>query len=171
MKKLMNLYKAGDLVAFGKIYEKYAPMFYGYLKKRLPPSEVEDAYQNIWRHLHEKRNHFSDQPFAPWFFHMIKNLLVDQYRSMGRNTRRNTRLLKTMSESSMEKKSINITKLTSLLAELPSDSKELVQKYFIEGFSYEEIEKETGASQISLRKRLSRAIAQLRRKSEEQNEE
>lgn len=160
--KLMILYKTGDQDAFVKIYEKYAPMVYGFLRKKLPSSEVEDAYQNVWRHLHEKREHYTNQPFAPWFFFMIRNLIIDQYRSMGRRSD----YLKQMARDQENQNSNDHSDIESLLAQLPQESRELVQKYYLDGFSYEELEKETGVSQTGLRKRLSRAIAQLRKRPE-----
>lgn len=159
--QLMNRYRDGDHQAFTVLYEKYSPLVYGYVRKRLPSSEVDDFYQTVWRHLHEKRNYFQDQPFAPWFFHIIRNLLVDYYRSLGRNSN----FLKRIA-AELKEKPIDLSDIRDLFEDLPEDSKVLLQKYFIEGFSYEDIEKETGVSQISLRKRISRAISQMRKKSE-----
>lgn len=161
--QLMKLYKEGDIGAFERLYEKFAPMVFGYLKKRLPQSEVEDAYQNVWRHLHEKREHYVDQPFGPWFFHVIKNLLIDHYRSRGRYSD----FLKVLEGTETLSKHNEKVNLEPLLAHLSVDSRDLVQKYYLDGITYEELETETGMSQITLRKRLSRAISQLRKRSEE----
>ncbi|MBY0518145.1 MAG: RNA polymerase sigma factor [Bacteriovoracaceae bacterium] len=156
---LMTLYKDGDHHAFSRIYEKYAPMVYGYLSKRLSKNEVEDAYQNVWRQLHEKRDLYASQPFAPWFFVLIKNLLIDQYRQEGRKTAY-LKMLETRDSEINESVPVD---LQALLATLPRDSKEMIQKYYLEGYSYEDLEKESGLSQVGLRKRLSRAVSQLRK--------
>lgn len=160
--KMMTLYKEGDQQAFTKLYEKYAPMVYGYLSKRLPNSEVDDAYQNVWRHLHEKRNCFSEQPFAPWFFHIIKNLLIDQYRSSARRSK----LGEAYAEELRNLGETDIPDIEAIIADLPNDSKELVRRFYVDGQNYSEIEKALGVSQMSLRKRLSRVISQLRKNSE-----
>ncbi len=157
--KLMALYKDGDHHAFSKIYEKFAPVVYGYLKKRLPKNEVEDAYQNVWRHLHEKRNLYTVQPFAPWFFLLIKNLIIYQYRLDARKTAY-LKILETQSNETNESDPVDIQ---TLLASLPKASKDMIQKYYLEGYSYKDMEKESGLSQVGLRKRLSRAISQLRK--------
>lgn len=161
---MMVLYQADDQDAFVKLYEKYSPVVYGYLKKKLPPSEIEDAYQNVWKHLHEKRSLYGQQPFGAWFFAIIKNLIVDQYRSQARKNRLVEKFSETLKDSSVfEKEDLN-----SILSSLPASSKELVKKYFIEGYSYSDLEKETGMSQIGLRKRLSRVISSLKKKSEDE---
>lgn len=162
--KLMVRYQADDQEAFLRLYEKYSAVVYGYLKKKLPPSEIEDAYQNVWRHLHEKRELYNHQPFGPWFFTLIKNLIVDQYRSDGRKTR----LLETLTEDILFHSREEKVDLNSILSSLPKSSQDLVKRYFIDGYSYSDLEKETGMSQMSLRKRLSRVISILKKKSEDE---
>lgn len=152
-------YQGGNEEAFVFLYEKYSPMVFSYIRRRLRESEVEDLYQKVWRQLHEKRDLYKNQPFAPWFFVLIKNLLVDEYRSMAR---RNSKEFQDelISRIYSEKES----DIDEILALLPADSQELVRKYYLEGVSYEELEIETGLSQTSLRQRLSRALRGLRNK-------
>lgn len=158
--KLMHAYQEGSEEAFNLLYQKYSPVVYGYIIKRLRFEEADDFYQKVWRHLHEKRSLYAGQPFAPWFFVLIKNLLVDEYRSLGRQ---NTRELK---DEILEKIHYNrkpdAPDVDELLTRLPPESAELVRKYYLEGASYEDLEKDTGLSQTGLRQRLSRAIRSLR---------
>ena len=157
---LMREYQAGSEVAFVALYEKYSPMVYGFIRKRLRESEVEDFYQKVWRQLHEKRNLFRDQPFAPWFFVMMRHLLIDEYRSLGRLNK------KEFQDELIEKiymQDVKDDSLDELLGTLPKETQELVRKYYLEGIEYEELEKETGLSQTNLRQRLSRALRGLRK--------
>lgn len=157
---VMNAYKNGEEEAFNALYGRYSTMVYAYARKRLNPSEVDDFYQSVWRHLHEKRENYFNQPFAPWFFVLIRNLLVDEYRSKGRRRK----LLEI--EQDTHSNENNVLEINELLANLPEDTANLVRKYYLEGFEYEDLEKETGMSQNSLRKRLSRALQGLRDKFE-----
>lgn len=159
--QLMQEYVKGSEVAFGQLYEKYSPMVYGFIRKRLRTSEAEDFYQKVWRQLHEKRNLYQDQPFAPWFFVMMKHLLIDEYRSLGRLNKQE------FQDELIEKiyhQDLADDGLDELLETLPKETQDLVRKYYLEGFSYEELEKETGLSQSNLRQRLSRALRGLRNK-------
>lgn len=158
--RLMKAYKLGDEDAFNSLYGNYSSIVYAYARKRLNPSEVDDFYQSVWRHLHEKRENYTDQPFAPWFFVLIRNLLVDEYRSKGRRKK----LLDT--DHTLESPEINKLEIDDLLGKLPVETGMLVRKYYLEGFDYEDLEKETGMSQSSLRKRLSRALQGIRDKFE-----
>jgi RNA polymerase sigma factor (sigma-70 family) len=160
---LMREYQRGNEAAFLELYEKYSPMVYGFIKKRLKDSEVDDFYQKVWRHLHEKRGLFRDQPFAPWLFVMMRHLLVDEYRSRAREKVEclDELLDKLYSHDPQE------TSIDDILNMLPLESRGLVRKYYLEGHSYEDLEKETGLSQTNLRQRLSRAIKGLRKYREE----
>jgi RNA polymerase sigma-70 factor (ECF subfamily) len=161
--ELMLDYKRGNEESFRVLYEKYSPLVYGFIKRRLRESEVDDLYQKVWRQLHEKRELFWDQPFAPWFFVMIKNLLVDEYRSLARRSAPPPdELVEELCLRLSEKMDIE-----DLLQRLPEESRNLVRKYYLEGVSYEELEQESGLSQTNLRQRLSRALRGLRSYREE----
>lgn len=158
--ELMNKYRGGDEEAFNALYSKYSPMVYGYIKRRLRVAECEDFYQKVWRHLHEKRHLYQGQPFAPWFFVLMRHLLIDEYRSLGKKNENEyqSELIEKIYASSER---LNISEELDLLS---PDIRELVEKYYLEGSSYEELEKETGLSQTNLRQRLSRGIRSLRKK-------
>ncbi|MCM2348771.1 MAG: RNA polymerase sigma factor [Bacteriovoracaceae bacterium] len=155
----MKEYQKGSEEAFGVLYEKYSPMVFGFIRKRMRESEVEDLYQKVWRQLHEKRELYKDQPFAPWFFVMIKHLLIDEYRSLGR--RNNKELQDELIDKIYHQSGSDIEDMLELL---PEESRDLVRKYYLEGVSYEELENQTGLSQTNLRQRLSRALRGLRNK-------
>ena len=157
---LMKAYKRGEEEAFNSLYGRYSSMVYAYARKRLNPTEVDDFYQSVWRHLHEKRENYGDQPFAPWFFVLIRNLLVDEYRSKGRRKK----LLD--ADPTFDTLESDRLQINDLLEKLPQETAILVRKYYLEGFDYEDLEKDTGMSQSSLRKRLSRALQGLRGKFE-----
>lgn len=161
--QLMRDYRSGSEEAFGLLYEKYSPMVYSFIKRRMRESEAEDLYQKVWHKLHEKRGLYKDQPFAPWFFVMIRHLLIDEYRSLGRLNKESKDELLEMIYGETQ----NSPDIEGLLSTLPEDSREMVRKYYLEGITYEELEKETGLSQTNLRQRLSRALRGLRKFREE----
>jgi RNA polymerase sigma-70 factor (ECF subfamily) len=160
--QLMREYQSGNERAFEVLYEKYSPMVFGFIRRRLRESEAEDLYQKVWRQLHEKRDLYKDQPFAPWFFVMIRHLLIDEYRALGRRKVENPDELIEKLYSLEEGPDLN-----EILEKLPEDSRELVKKYYLEGVGYDELEKDTGLSQTNLRQRLSRALRGLRKMYEE----
>jgi RNA polymerase sigma-70 factor, ECF subfamily len=157
---LMMKYRQGEESAFVQLYEKYNPLVYAYIKRRLRASEAEDFFQKVWRQLHEKRHLYERQPFAPWFFVMIKHLLIDEYRSLARRGEREkqSELLEKLYADPVTDQ----LDISDILELLPQSSRELVVKYYLEGLSYEELEQSTGLSQTGLRQRLSRAMRGLK---------
>lgn len=161
--ELMERYKRGDEEAFNALYEKYSGRVYGFIHRRLRSSEAEDLYQKVWRHLHEKRDLYQAQPFGPWFFVLIKHLLIDEYRRLGKRSEKEF-------QSELIEKLYAATDrpdVSEVLEHLSPEVRDLVEKYYLDGRSYEELEKETGLSQTGLRQRLSRALRGLRKKIEE----
>ncbi len=154
--KLMRLYQAGDESAFNRLYEKYSPKVYGYLCRKIRDDEVDDLYQKVWRTLHEKRGLFSDQPFAAWFFVMIRNLLIDEYRRLGRKRAfQNPLIPDEVSEPSDHD-------LETILNFAGSEGRELIEKYYLEEKSYAYLSQELGKSPESLRQKVSRALGKIR---------
>ncbi len=162
----MREYAQGSEDAFGVLYEKYAPMVYAFLRRRIRASDVDDQFQKVWRQLHEKRGLYKDRPFAPWFFVLMKNLLIDEYRAMARRdvSHYQTEII---TEFYTNPPDLAPEATEALLAKLPPETQALVRHYFLEGVGYAELEAQTGLSQTNLRQRLSRAVRSLRGHHEE----
>lgn len=158
--ELMKQYQAGSEEAFLKIYERYAQLIYSYISRRLHKNDTEDFYQEVWRKLHQKRELYSLQPFLPWFFVLIKNLLIDEYRASG--SRKHT--LERFREESREQDIKDSSDLDELLKALPKDTAYLVREHFLEEKSYELLAQELGISEGTIRQRLSRSMKTLRTK-------
>jgi RNA polymerase sigma-70 factor, ECF subfamily len=154
----MEAYKQGSEAAFSHLYEKYSPLVYGYARKRLRSGDIDDFYQKVWGHLHEKRELYAGQPFAPWFFVLIRNLLYDEYRSRARQKNLEGQITPATATEEND--------LEEILEQVSPDAADLIRKYYVEGYDYADLEKVTGLSQTGLRKRLSRAIHVLRDKFE-----
>lgn len=158
--ELMRAYQQGSEEAFNLLYKKYSSVVYGHILRKLRHEEADDFFQKVWRHLHEKRHLYQGQPFAPWFFVLIRHLIIDEYRSLGRIKERevNDGLVEKIYSSDQS----DAPDVQELLDRLPQESAELVRRYYLEDDSYEVLEKELGLSQSTLRQRLSRAIRRLR---------
>lgn len=160
----MLFYKSNDLEAFNRLYQKYSPIIYGYLRKKLPSHEVEDLFQIVWIHLHQKKHLYDNQPFAPWFFFIIKNLITDHYRAQGSRSKTIERFHEEVLSTKENDQDL------SLLDSLTPENRELIEKYYVEGQSYTDLEKEYQVSQTALRKRLSRVMGFLKQKAKDSHE-
>lgn len=156
--ELMNAYKRDSEEAFNLLYQRYSDRIYAYLARRIKSNHLDDMFQLVWHHLHEKRHLYSGQSFAPWFYVLARNLLIDEYRSLGRK-----RKFEEAYKPELElKNNETILDLDKLLSGLSEDTAALIQKYYFQGDSYEELSIQYNVSEVSLRKKFSRAFQLLR---------
>jgi RNA polymerase sigma-70 factor (ECF subfamily) len=83
---LMAAYQAGNEVAFGELFDRYAGRVFGFLVRRLGDrSLAEDLYQETFLRLHRaKHTYDSRRPFRAWLFGIVHNLMTDALRTRGR---------------------------------------------------------------------------------------
>jgi RNA polymerase sigma-70 factor, ECF subfamily len=82
----MLLIQRGSPEAFEKITKKYSARAYRYaLKKMGNPAHAEDAVQEIFTRVWEKRHMFEpDAKFDIWFFTITKTVISNMYRTLQR---------------------------------------------------------------------------------------
>ena len=153
---LFRKYQQGDEDSFVKLYQSSAPYIWGFIRKRVPSQKQEDCFQQFWLHLHNKKHLYQNQPVLAWMYVILRNLIIDEFRSA-----KNFVELGDIGDQSTEDVD---SQLQDVMSELPPQEKELIERIYLQGFSYQDLEKEWGLSQTSLRKRLSRSINQLSKK-------
>jgi RNA polymerase sigma-70 factor, ECF subfamily len=72
-----------DEAALGELYDRYAPLIYGYLYRRVQNSQVAedltgDVFVRVLRAI--RQNRFSNVSFEGWLYRIAHNILVDHYR-------------------------------------------------------------------------------------------
>ncbi len=154
---IFKQYQEGSEDAFVKLYHLTLPNIWGFIRKRVHKQKQDDCFQQFWLHLHTKKHLYQGQPVLAWMFVILRNLIIDEYRSQ-KNVK------ETSYEPYMDRGVEESTIIQDIISELPPQEKELVERVYLQGFNYEDLEKEWGLSQTSLRKRLSRSITQLSKK-------
>lgn len=86
--RLVRQAKSGNEDAFGGLYDLYAASIFRFLLGNLAnPQEAEDltteVFIRVWRALPEYED--AGYPFSAYLFRVARNLLIDTYRSHGRN--------------------------------------------------------------------------------------
>jgi RNA polymerase sigma-70 factor (ECF subfamily) len=164
-----------DPEALARFYEIYFDRVYGYLRRMLGEDHLaEDVTQDVFMHI-QRSIHTYDPARAPgpWLFTIATNKLRDHWRS---RRHRDLQLVTTIDdeERRIEPKAREDGPLPALqTAELsrelsraidslsPAMRETLVLRYF-EGLSFEEIGERIGRNEAAVRKRYSRALADLR---------
>ncbi|MBY0518142.1 MAG: sigma-70 family RNA polymerase sigma factor [Bacteriovoracaceae bacterium] len=153
---LMKALQQGDPSALVALYERHANKVWSYLKKRVPSDRVDDLFQDCFVKIVEKKNMWGNQPFVLWLYVLLRNIVIDFYRDEKVEKRMLERI-------SFNLETISGDRFDEIVSKLSPDSSKLIKEYFNEGLSYKELSDRYKMSEVSLRKRLSRAINILKK--------
>lgn len=158
--ELMENYKQGSVRAFEQLYERYHQKVMGFVAKKVSESEKEEVFQQVFVRLHQKKHLFdSTYPFAPWFFTLIRNVIVDHYRKEKVDY---VELVEDLPTESEQEEDITKEEAHQVLSQLKEDEALLLYKKFVDGLSYKELEKELAVKSSALRKRVSRLLKSIK---------
>jgi RNA polymerase sigma-70 factor (ECF subfamily) len=164
LKALMLAALAGDKPAYRGLLEALGQMLRGYFRRRLPGAEanVEDLVQETLIAFHTKRETYDTRlPFTPWAHGIARYKLLDHMRQ---NRLRTTVPLEDASEMlgyDDSEGAIARRDLEQLLAALPKSAQDIIRKVKLEGYSTEEVARQSGKSEIAVRVGLHRALKSL----------
>ncbi|MCB0405757.1 MAG: sigma-70 family RNA polymerase sigma factor [Bdellovibrionales bacterium] len=156
---LMVAYQAGDATAFEVLYRRYANHVYNYLRKRIPePQAAEEVYQSVFLKLHRSRTRYDPKfRFAPWLFTICRHLVIDAARTKQIYRQPSVPLeeIPLAAPASPERAELP-------LADLTPDQREVLELRYDQELEFKEIAAHLNLSEAAVRKRVSRAIKNLR---------
>ena len=157
---------SGDAAALAQVFDLAAPELYE-LARRLSPDRgaAEDLLQDTFVAAIEKRASWDEsEPLMPWLIGILAIASQRRRRERAR-TPDPQRVTQTQVERPDEalEASERHGQLLAALAALKPDERSLVEQRLLEGCSPREMARELGLSSSTLRMRLSRALARLRR--------
>jgi RNA polymerase sigma-70 factor (ECF subfamily) len=169
--ELMVAYVAGDERAFRLLFDRYAPLLFRLVRRRLrSDDEARDIVQTTLLHMHRARNDFRhDSRLRPWVFTIALNLVREHYRRRGR---RKERSLEVDGYSPAEPVVLPGTpledreraeRLHAALALLPDNQRTVIELHWFGESPYEEIARIVGASVGAVRVRAHRGYERLRK--------
>jgi len=169
---LIRQAKAGSAAAFGTLYETMARDLYRFALYSLgSESAAQDAVQeavlSAFRNIATLRN---DDAFRPWMFRILRNACRKSLRqSYG------TRGMESLEERLVEVAAKDpplgrALEVRQAIAALPEGTREIVFMHVLEGYDSREIGRMLGCPPGTVRARLSRAMATLRKELDEHEE-
>lgn len=163
--ELMVRYGHGSQAAFEELFRRYESRAYGYFLRRVGCEALaRDLYQELFLRIHRfRRTYDPKRPFAPWFFHVARCVLVDEWR---RRSRRAEVLfeesLHVSPESDAEERAAALEIVERQLGRLsPEDARILVYAKGW-GFEYAEIAEALKKSTDAVKQTASRSLRRLR---------
>jgi RNA polymerase sigma-70 factor (ECF subfamily) len=162
---LVRAAQHGDRAAFGRLYERYAPMVHGVLLAKVPVSAVDDLVQDVFiralRRLSSLRKHAS---FGAWLAAIARNLANDYHRRSAPEQQ----LPDDKSQNDIAAPQIGTeprrqaAAILNAIRSLPDAYRETLILRFVEGMTGPEIAARTGLTHGSVRVNLHRGMQQLR---------
>lgn len=157
----MELYLSGEIKGFNDLYSRYSKRVESYLGKRVfNKDQVQDISQQVFMKFHNSRGSFkSGEKFAPWFFTICHSVMIDYFRKQKIQYQELDFEIK-----DQETKEFQIEELKN---DLNESEYELIYEKFIEGRSYKELREILNTPEATLRKRVSRILAKLKKSAYE----
>jgi RNA polymerase sigma-70 factor (ECF subfamily) len=158
---LVKAARAGDRLAFGELYARYARMVHGLILARVPRAEVEDLVQDVFLfalgRLHTLRD---EAAFGGWLAMIARNRATDYHRRSPETAELTEDIAgpKAPEEEAMA--------VLAVIRALPEAYRETLILRLVEGMTGPEIAERTGLTPASVRVNLHRGLKLLREKLE-----
>ena len=158
--KLMELYLGSDKGAFDTLYNRHSGLVYGYLLKNTKNEEVaRDMTQQAFLKLHlNKEKYNTSQPFLPWFFVIVKNTMIDEFRKKKEFIEYEDTIMTKSEEARLD------IDLDSAVQSLNPKYQKVLEMRYIDDLDFDEIAKSLSTTSQNVRKIVSRAVTELKNK-------
>lgn len=161
MTALVNGARDGDRSAFGRLYERFAPMVHGLLLARVAPQDADDLTQEVFlsalQRLHALRN---AEAFGAWIAAIARNAAID----LSRRSPATIELPEAL--DAPHRPSVEAAEVLTIIRRLPEAYRETLVLRLVEGMTGPEIAARTGLRAGSVRVNLHRGMKLLREKLE-----
>jgi RNA polymerase sigma-70 factor (ECF subfamily) len=167
-KHLVERAAKGDEVAFGALYDAFAPRLYRFFRYRASDATAEDLTQKVFLKMIEQLPTYRDQgaPFAAWLFRVARNAWIDQHRTSHPAIPLEALTAGTRDEEGPEALAVKAAEWETVrkaVCRLPGDQRDVIAFRFFAGLSPRETAAQMGCSEGSVRTLQYRALGTLRR--------
>lgn len=163
---LLEELKAGNITAFGPLYDAYLEDIFRFVSYRVPKKETaEDITSQIFLKALERCASYNPKKgsFRTWLYQITRNCIIDFYRQ---NTMHENIEDVVISDNEKSKQQIETNILYSdvqnYLQKLSLEVQEIIVLRIWEGLSYAEISEILGKSEASCKMSFSRGLKELR---------
>jgi RNA polymerase sigma-70 factor, ECF subfamily len=160
--ELMAAHIAGDGAAFRELFDRYAPILLGVLRRSLPrPDDARDLLQLTFLHVHRARADYRPgAPFRPWLFTIALNLRREHFRRVAR--RPEEPLDEESAAAVPPSDPTDAARVHAALSVLPESQREVIVLHWFAGLSFPEVASVVGASVPAVKVRAHRGYERLR---------
>jgi RNA polymerase sigma-70 factor (ECF subfamily) len=155
-----------DESAFRILMERYFDRAFAFARGMLTdPLAAEDAVQETFlRTIRARAGYDPNRPFRIWFYHILRNCCIDELRRRGAAPRlsEEPEALEPGRLAPSDPDRIDSDEIVSHIERLPEIMREALMLRFWSGLTLEEVGRTLGCSAEAAKKRVQRALKQLR---------
>ena len=168
--ELVLLLKQKDQQAFSYLYDNYAPALNGVIyrmveEKQLAEDILQEAFVKIWNNFPSYDS--SKGRLFTWLLNLTKNLTIDTLRSKGYKKQQkisaDENSVSNLSDNGYASDKFDSMGLRNQLSNLKPEQRTLIELAYFNGFTQDEIAKQTGIPLGTVKTRLRSAIIELRK--------
>jgi len=157
MAELVEAARAGDRVAFGELYVRFARTVHGILLARGPGADVDDLVQDVFVIALQRLRTLRDaKAFGGWIAAIARNRAADQWRRAPQT------IELTDEVATVHGDRTDALAVLAAIRTLPDAYRETLVLRLVEGMTGPEIAARTGLTPASVRVNLHRGMKQLR---------
>jgi RNA polymerase sigma-70 factor (ECF subfamily) len=155
--ELVAAARAGDRAAYGRLYDRFAPMVHGLLLARVPRADVDDLVQDVFLQAMRRLSGLRDvRAFPGWLAAIARNRARDHWR-------RGEHAVELPAEvAGAPHPEGDALRVLALIQRLPDAYRETLVLRLVEGMTGPEIAERTGLKPGSVRVNLHRGMELLR---------
>jgi RNA polymerase sigma-70 factor (ECF subfamily) len=159
---LVRAARAGDRVAYGELYRRYAPTVHGVLLARVAPDHVDDLLQEVFLKAMTQITHLrEDDHFGGWIAAIARNRAADHYRQT-REMQSTEDFASSIATRETPGSQAEARIALAAIQALPDAYRETLALRLVEGMTGPEIANRTGLTPESVRVNLHRGLKLLR---------
>jgi len=161
----MARYAAGDAGAFDQLFHRYEQRAFAYFMRRVRSEDrASDLYQELFLRIHRFRDRYDPaRPFAPWFYRVAHNVLIDDFRRAARSQETVAEIDDVPSPAAdVERQLDGRHRVQRLLHTLHEEQAAVLVAAKVLGLDYAEIADQIGKSVDAVKQGASRALRRLR---------
>ncbi|HEY47740.1 MAG: hypothetical protein AMJ88_05795 [Anaerolineae bacterium SM23_ 63] len=168
--------KAGQIEAFGELYQRYLDPIYRYIRIRVAEDTIaEDLTELVFLRAFEVLDRYKERgsPFSAFLYQVARNLLVDHYRQRKREVPLEAADEIAVTDSNIDEhviRSARIEMLKHALADLRPDYQEVIRLRVVLALPTATVAEWMGRSEGAVRVLLHRALNSMRKRLVEGDE-
>jgi RNA polymerase sigma-70 factor (ECF subfamily) len=163
LEELLLAYQKADARAFAEFYDRTSPALLNFLTLRLRArQDAEDCLHDTYLRIHRAiLSYDASRGAMAWIFAIARNQAIDHLRKHARRKEAAVDTLEEIPAADHGDSQLNGV-LVAMLDQLAPEERQLVMERYVGEASYDELARHLGATEESVRQRISRIIKKLR---------